>query len=92
LFINSFKETNQIMQVTTISAEFGYTKNLGNFQSAKVGAQVWAQISEEEDAEGSMQYLFELVKQAVRDNIPQQQNQGVTVQRVIKEGGGVDNQ
>ena len=83
------------MRVKTISVEFGITKNLGNFESARVSAQVWAEISEEEDAEGAMQYSFELVKQAVRDNIPQQENQGVTVtvekQRVFKGSGGLNN-
>jgi hypothetical protein len=81
------------MRVKTISAEFGVTVNLGNFESARVSAQVWAEISEDEDEGGSIQYLFELAKNAVRDNTPsQQQNQGVTVsaQRVFKGSGGVN--
>ena len=72
------------MRIKTVSAAFGLTKNLGNFESARVDAQVWAEVSEEEDGEGCTQYLFELVKQAVYSNLPQQENHGVTVQRVIK--------
>jgi hypothetical protein len=67
------------MRVKTISVEFGVTKNLGNFESARVSAQVWAEVSEEEDEDGVMQYLFSAAKQAVSDNIPPQQNRGVTV-------------
>jgi hypothetical protein len=80
------------MRIKTVSVEFGFTKNLGNFESARVTAQVWAEVSEEEDGEGVMQYLFEVTKQAVWDNIPSQQNQGVTVnaQRVFKGSGGVN--
>jgi hypothetical protein len=79
------------MRVKTISVEFGMTKNLGNFESARVSAQVWAEISEEEDEDGAMQYLFGAVRQAVSDNIPAQQNQGVTVnsQRTFKGSGGL---
>jgi hypothetical protein len=67
------------MRVKTISVEFGVTKNLGNFESARVSAQVWAEVSEEEDEDGVMQYLFGAIKQAVADNTPDQLNQGVTV-------------
>jgi hypothetical protein len=58
------------MRVKTISVEFGFTKNCGNFQSAKVSAQVWAEIGEEEDEDGAIQYLFDKVKDAVRANLP----------------------
>jgi hypothetical protein len=80
------------MRVKTISVEYGVTKNLGNFESARVTAQVWAEVSEEEDEDGAMQYLFGAVKQAVLENIPTQQNQGVTVstQRTFKGSGGVN--
>ena len=80
------------MRIKTVSVEFGITKNLGHFESARVSGQVWAEVSEEEDGDGVMQYLFETVKQTVLDNIPQQQNQGVTVQsqRVFKGAGGLD--
>ncbi len=80
------------MRIKTISVEFGATKNLGNFESARVTAQVWAEVSEEEDEDGALQYLFGVVKQAVSDNLPPQQNQGVTVstQRVFKGSGGLN--
>jgi hypothetical protein len=58
------------MRIKTISVEFGFTKNCGNFQSAKVSAQLWAEISEEEDEDGAIQYLFEKVKNAARVNLP----------------------
>lgn len=74
------------MRVKTISVEFGVTKNLGNYESARVTAQLWAEVSEDEDEDGAMQYLFDKVKQAVVDNTPAQLNQGITVssERQIK--------
>jgi hypothetical protein len=49
------KTKENTMRIKTVSVEFGFTKNLGNFESARVTAQVWAEVSEEEDGEGVMQ-------------------------------------
>jgi hypothetical protein len=58
------------MRVKTITAEFGFTKNLGNFQSAKISAQMWAEIDEDENEDQCLEYLFDRCKAAVRANIP----------------------
>lgn len=53
------------MKITTISASFGFTKNLGNYQTLRADATVTAEINEDENADDAFKKAFELAKEQV---------------------------
>ncbi|MGL5062637.1 MAG: hypothetical protein ACRC62_21890 [Microcoleus sp.] len=58
------------MKPTSISVSYDRSFNLGNYESVKIGAQMWAQIDEDEAVEDVMAYCFEQCKLSVKDNVP----------------------
>lgn len=59
------------MKVKAISVEFQFKANMGDYQSATIGASTWADVEEGEDPEACRAKLFEDVKVSVRDSLAQ---------------------
>jgi hypothetical protein len=59
-----------ILRVSSIS--FSYTRkfNLGDYEAVEIGVTQWAQVDEDEDADGCIQFLAEQCKNHVKSNIP----------------------
>ena len=54
------------MKVTSISATFGFTKNLGNYQTLRADATVIANVEDGETPEEAFAKAFEMAKQQVQ--------------------------
>lgn len=55
------------MKIGTVSISYSRKFNLGNYESLEVGCSLWAQVEEEEDAEGVVQFLYHQAKAAVKE-------------------------
>ena len=58
------------MRVSSISVDYRRKFNLGNYEAVEIGVTQWAQIDEEEDPDGCIQFLAEQCKNHVKANIP----------------------
>ena len=53
------------MKLITITATYGVTINLGNYESAKVAMTLGAEIEENEDTEAANKQLFDMAREMV---------------------------
>jgi hypothetical protein len=56
-----------VPKITTISVEYQRKFNLGQYESATVGATLWADVDETEDPQVATRELFDTVKTHVRE-------------------------
>ncbi|MHC0068470.1 hypothetical protein ACWATR_37335 [Nostoc sp. UIC 10890] len=54
------------MKIGTVSISYSRKFNLGNYESIELGCSLWAQVEEEEDAPGVVQFLYYQAKAAVK--------------------------
>ncbi|WP_193201056.1 hypothetical protein [Nostoc sp. MG11] len=54
------------MKISTVSISYSRKFNLGQFESIDIGCSVWAQVEDEEDADGVVQFLYHQAKTAVK--------------------------
>jgi predicted naringenin-chalcone synthase len=54
------------MKIGTVSISYSRKFNLGNYESIELGCSLWAQVEDEEDAEGVVQFLYHQAKAAVK--------------------------
>lgn len=54
------------MKLTTVSVNYERKLNLGDFNSATVGVQLWAQVDEGEDTDAAMKALWEMATNNVK--------------------------
>ena len=55
------------MKVTTVSVVYGRKFNLGDYESVEVSTTLWAQVEEEEDADGVIRFLYQQAKESARE-------------------------
>ncbi len=55
------------MKIGTVSISYSRKFNLGNYESRVLGCSLWAQVEEEEDAEGVVRFLSHQAKAAVKE-------------------------
>jgi hypothetical protein len=55
------------MKITTVSISYSRKFNLGSYESLDLGCSLWAQLEEEEEADGVVQYLYLQAKASVKD-------------------------
>ncbi|MHC5746712.1 MAG: hypothetical protein ACYTXT_33440 [Nostoc sp.] len=55
------------MKIGTVSVSYSRKFNLGNYESIELGCSLWAQVEEEEDADGVVQFLYHQAKAAVKE-------------------------
>ncbi|MFW9259775.1 hypothetical protein [Nostoc sp. CALU 546] len=55
------------MKIGTVSVSYSRKFNLGNYESIELGCSLWAQVEDEEDADGVVQFLYHQAKAAVKD-------------------------
>jgi hypothetical protein len=55
------------MKIGTVSVSYSRKFNLGNYESLELGCSLWAQVEDEEDAEGVVQFLYHQAKAAVKE-------------------------
>jgi hypothetical protein len=55
------------MKIGTVSISYSRKFNLGNYESIELGCSLWAQVEEEEDASGVVQFLYHQAKAAVKE-------------------------
>ncbi len=55
------------MKITTVSISYSRKFNLGSYESLDLGCSVWAQLEEEEEADGVVQYLYLQAKASVKN-------------------------
>jgi hypothetical protein len=55
------------MKIGTVSISYSRKFNLGNYESLEVGCSLWAQVEDEEDASGVVQFLYHQAKAAVKE-------------------------
>ncbi|WP_392476744.1 hypothetical protein [Nostoc sp. C110] len=54
------------MKIGTVSISYSRKFNLGSYESLEVGCSFWAQVEDEEDASGVVQFLYHQAKAAVK--------------------------
>ncbi len=54
------------MKIGTVSISYSRKFNLGNYESLELSCSLWAQVEDEEDAEGVVQFLYHQAKAAVK--------------------------
>jgi hypothetical protein len=54
------------MKIGTVSISYSRKFNLGNYESIELGCSLWAQVEDEEDADGVVQFLYHQAKAAVK--------------------------
>ncbi|MBN3906717.1 MAG: hypothetical protein HWQ35_09185 [Nostoc sp. NMS1] len=55
------------MKIGTVSVSYSRKFNLGNYESIELGCSLWAQVEDEEDANGVVQFLYHQAKSAVKE-------------------------
>jgi hypothetical protein len=55
------------MKITTVSISYSRKFNLGSYESLDLCCSLWAQIEEEEEADGVVQYLYLQAKASVKN-------------------------
>ncbi|ODH02953.1 hypothetical protein A4S05_21695 [Nostoc sp. KVJ20] len=55
------------MKIGTVSINYSRKFNLGNYESIELGCSLWAQVEDEEDASGVVQFLYHQAKAAVKE-------------------------
>ena len=55
------------MKIGTVSVSYSRKFNLGNYESLELGCSLWAQVEDEEDADGVVQFLYYQAKVAVKE-------------------------
>jgi hypothetical protein len=55
------------MKITTVSISYSRKFNLGSYESLDLGCSLWAQLEEEEEADGVVQYLYLQAKASVKN-------------------------
>ncbi|MBE8969113.1 hypothetical protein IQ277_23680 [Nostocales cyanobacterium LEGE 12452] len=55
------------MKIGTVSINYSRKFNLGNYESIELGCSLWAQVEDEEDADGVVQLLYHQAKAAVKE-------------------------
>ena len=55
------------MKVTTVSISYSRKFNLGQYESLDLSCSLWAQVDEEEDADGVVQFLYHKAKSSVKE-------------------------
>ncbi|ACC85136.1 hypothetical protein [Nostoc punctiforme] len=55
------------MKIGTVSVSYSRKFNLGNYESIELGCSLWAQVEDEEDASGVVQFLYHQAKSAVKE-------------------------
>lgn len=55
------------MKIGTVSISYSRKFNLGNYESIELGCSLWAQVEDEEDADGVVQFLYHQAKAAVKE-------------------------
>lgn len=58
------------MRIEKIGAEYRRKFNLGNFESAEIGAIIWATTDQDDDVGECYDTLFAVAKETVKINIP----------------------
>ncbi|MFW9262003.1 hypothetical protein [Nostoc sp. CALU 546] len=57
------------MKIGTVSVSYSRKFNLGNYESIELGCSLWAQVEDEEDADGVVQFLYHQAKVAVKEAV-----------------------
>jgi hypothetical protein len=57
------------MKITSVSASFGFTKNLGNYQTLRADATVTAEVETGESAEEVFSKIFQEAKNQVKTQV-----------------------
>ncbi len=55
------------MKITTVSISYSRKFNLGQYESLDLGCSLWAQVDEEEDPDGVVQFLYHQAKASVKN-------------------------
>jgi predicted kinase len=55
------------MKIGTVSINYSRKFNLGHYESIELGCSLWAQVEDEEDADGVVQFLYHQAKAAVKE-------------------------
>ncbi|MEA5624775.1 hypothetical protein [Nostoc sp. UHCC 0251] len=55
------------MKIGTVSVIYSRKFNLGNYESIELGCSLWAQVEDEEDADGVVKFLYHQAKAAVKE-------------------------
>ncbi|MBN3957383.1 hypothetical protein [Nostoc sp. NMS8] len=55
------------MKIGTVSISYSRKFNLGNYESIELGCSLWAQVEDEKDADGVVQFLYYQAKAAVKE-------------------------
>ncbi|OYE00690.1 hypothetical protein [Nostoc sp. 'Peltigera membranacea cyanobiont' 232] len=55
------------MKIGTVSVSYSRKFNLGNYESIELGCSLWAQVEDEEDADGVVQFLYHQAKASVKE-------------------------
>jgi hypothetical protein len=58
------------MRVEKVGAEYRRKFNLGNYETAEIGAIIWASCDEGDDIGEVFDTLFEVAKETVKINVP----------------------
>lgn len=54
------------MKITTVSISYSRKFNLGGYESLDLGCSLWAQVEDEEDPDGVVQFLYQQAKASVK--------------------------
>ncbi|WP_193199662.1 hypothetical protein [Nostoc sp. MG11] len=55
------------MKISTMSISYSRKFNLGQFESIDIGCSLWAQVEDEENADGVVQFLYHQAKASVKE-------------------------
>jgi hypothetical protein len=58
------------MIIDKIGAEYRRKFNLGNFESAEIGAIIWASVETGDDVGECYDLIFDIAKETVKNNVP----------------------
>jgi hypothetical protein len=79
------------MKITTVSISYSRKFNLGSYESLDLGCSLWAQLEEEEDPDGVVQYLYHQAKASVKNAaIPVLKASGYQINKVNSQKQSVD--
>jgi len=58
------------MKFDKVGAEYRRKFNLGNYESAEIGAVIWASLDEGDDIGEVFDVAFDIAKETVKNNVP----------------------
>lgn len=58
------------MKIEKVGVHYNRKFNLGNYESADISADIWATCDERDEVGEVFDLLFDIAKEAVKDNVP----------------------